>query len=516
MGIVVSERCLRNWGVTLCATLLLVVLLQSCGGEPSDSAAGDPAEKLIRVAMRRLPPGMADPAAHSGQPSVDIWPAFYDGLTSIDADGNVQPWLATAWRLHDERTWRLTLRQGVRFSNGEPFDAHAVQSSVDNILFGYGARDLVRNSLLPTVAAARVIDDYTIDLVTYEPDPFLPKRLSQFYPLPPKYFAEVGPQQFARQPIGTGPFVVESWGVSRVVMRANRSSWRPPLVDTLEFIEIPDLTARRQAIESLQVHVAQYLSPDDVADLRAQGIEVRSSPEPRLRLIPFVVRPGSPLQSAQVRLALNHAVNKAAIVKALLADAPVATQLGTRASDGFDRSLEPFAYDPARAKQLLAAAGYGDGLSLDVEVLASTNTDRSVFEAVAADLRDVGVRTTLNAVEFERWRANLLSGKWHGDMFTWSASFDPVLDISRIWQYLSCGRPRPPFCQPELSELVHKRAVELDPEVRARQMARINELIRQDPPAILLHELTHQTGIRGIRGYEVQNLVVHWDKLDLQ
>lgn len=101
-------------------------------------------------------------------------------------------------------------------------------------------------------------------------------------------------------------------------------------------------------------------------------------------------------------------------------------------------------------------------------------------------------------------------------MFTWSVAFDPLYDITRVWQYMSCGRPRPPFCQRELSDLIEARAAELDPELRAAQMARANQLIREDPPAILLHELMQLTGIRGVRDYEVQNLVARWDRLQLE
>lgn len=499
----------------LCWTLCLLALVACRGGDLPGTAAESRDGRIVRVAMRRLPPAMADIAAHSGQPSIDIWPAFLDALTFIDADGSTQPWLATEWRLVDDTTWRFRLREGVRFSNGEPFDARAVQTSVDNVLFGYGATNLVRHSLLPTVAGARIVDSHTIEITTSAPDPLLPRRLAQFYPLPPAYFAEVGPRGFARKPVGTGPFMVTSWDVGIVRTRVNPHAWNPPRVDGVDFLEIPDITARRQAIESRQVNIAQYLSPDDILDLEPLGIGTVQVPEPRIRLVVFVAREGSPLRSVLVRRALNHAVNREAIVKYLLADAPVATQVGIRAMEGFDTSLAPFRYDPTLARKLLAEAGYPDGLSLTAEVLASTNTDRLVFEAVAADLRDVGVELELRTVEFERWRANLLSGNWKGDLYTWSAAIGPLFDVSRIWEYMSCERPRPPFCQPEISRLIEQRSREMDPGRRAELMARANALLQEDPPAILLHELTAVNGIQGVKNYEVHNLVVRWDRLDL-
>lgn len=505
-----------RWSVVVAAALVVALALPACGQNRGETLASSDEGRILRVAMRRLPPAMADIAAHSGQPSIDIWPAFLDALTYIDHEGQTQPWLATEWTLIDDTTWRLTLREGVRFSNGEPFDARAVQASVDNVLFGYGKTNLVRYSLLPTVSGARIVDSHRIDITTYSPDPLLPRRLSQFYPLPPEYFAEVGPRGFARKPVGTGPFMVEDWGVGIVRTRANPHAWNPPHLDGIDFLEIPDITARRQAIESRQVHVAQYLAPDDIADLEPLGIRVIQTPEPRLRLMVFVLREGSPLQSKKVRLAMNHAVDREAISRYLLAGAPVATQIGIRAMEGFDDDLEPIPYDPALARRLLAEAGYPDGFSMDIEVLAVTNNDRLVFEAVAADLNDIGVRARLHSVEFERWRANLLSGNWKGDAYTWAAALGPLFDISRIWQYLSCDRPRPPFCQQEVSDLILERGRELDPQRREALMQRANQLLQEDPPSVLLHEMMAVIAMHGISGYEVQNLIVRWDRVDFE
>jgi peptide/nickel transport system substrate-binding protein len=504
-------------------TLLAVAavgLMTACSVErPADEGHGaiqPPNDGVVRIASRRLPPGLANPAAHSGQPSIDIWPAFYDGLTFIDADGQTQPWLATDWALLTPTKWLFTLREDVAFSNGEPFDALAVQAAVDNVLLGYGATDLVRNSLLPTVKSARVVSRHEIEIETHAPDPLLPKRVSQFYPLPPAYFSQVGPREFARRPIGTGPFVVEEWGVGRVTMRANPDSWRPPRVAGLEFIEIPDPTARRQAIESGQVHIAQYLSPEDIHDLTAGGIHMRTSPEPRLRMLVFVDREGSPVKDRRVRLALNHAIDREAIVKHLLSDAmPIATQIGVRASEGFDPAIAPYRHDPALARSLLNEAGYPDGFDLVIDVLAVTNSERTVMEAIAADFGDIGVRARLQTMEFERWRANLLSGNWRNDMFTWAVALDPLYDITRAWQYLSCDSARPPFCQREVSDLIAKRTTEMDPANRKALMQEANRLLHEDPPVVLVHEISQVTGVSGLQDYEVHNLIVRWDRLQI-
>jgi len=435
-------------------------------------------------------------------------------MTYIDSSGEVLPWLATSWRKLSDTHWRFELRRNVRFSNGEAFDASAVALAVNEILLGYGAHDLVRTSLLPTVVRAEIIDSHTIDIETAEPDPLLPKRLSQFYPLPPRYFTEVGPKVFARKPIGTGPFIVERWEAGRVRMRANPSSWRPPAAAGLDFIEIPEPIARRQAIESGQVQLAMYLAPEDIDDLKRQNIRIRQAAEPRLRMIVFVVREGSPLESKQVRLAMNYAIDKNSIVKYLLADAgSVATQMGVRGSEGFDPSRPAMPHDPAKARALLRAAGYPNGIDLQMDLLVSTNTDRAVFEAILADLRDIGVRVNVHTMEFERWRAKLLKGDWQHDLFSFTVALDPVLDITKAWQYLSCERPNPPYCQPEVSALIETRSKTFSQTERNRLLRLAQDRMTADPPVILVHEMEQITGYRGIDNLRVDNLVIRWDQL---
>ena len=509
---------------SLCIASCLI-LIAACGGRANDPAGQPDASAAasahtgtgtIRIAARRLPQAAADPAAHIGQPAIYVWPAFYDGLTFITASGDVIPWLATSWENTNETSWVFRLRDDVTFSNGETFDALAVQAAADNILFGYGAHKLVRTSLLPDIVAVNVIDALTVEFVTGTPDPLLPRRVAQFYPLPPKYFAEVGPEVFAQQPVGTGPFIVESWDVNEVVMRANPDSWRPPAVQVLDFVEMPDSTARRQALLSGQVNIAQHLVPDDIPELEAAGIKIAVAAEPRVRIIGFVAREGSALQSRKVRLALNHAIDKTAIIDALVGGvAPVATHIATRTTAGFDPAREAYAYDPALARRLLGEAGHADGLEFLMEVVATTHIDRLVFQAIAADLAEVGIDVQLRAIEFEQWRQQLFTGEWKGDLFSWSVALDPVLDITRAFPYLSCDHPQPPFCDREATTLIAELAREFDTAARARLLRRVFDRMHANPPAILVYELVQIDGLRGIDGFSNPNLFVLWDRLRL-
>ena len=493
-----------------------LVLTGSMVAASESSAAGEP-EGVIRVAIAELPPALADPAQHVGKPATNIWPAFYDGLTIISADGDPEPALATEWEATSDSTWEFTLREGVTFSNGEPFDADAVVAAADNILFGYGSDGLVRSNLLPNVVEVNAVDEHVVEFVTEGPDPIMPKRVAQFYPLPPAYFDEVGPEGFAQEPIGTGPFAVTSWEPGRVEMEAFTDSWRPPRVERLEFIELPDSTSRRQALLSGQVDIALELDPADTSELEAQGMTVNIAADPRLRMIAlFEENEDSPVHSREVRQALNYAIDKQALIDTFVnGAAPVATQVATSNSTGYNPELEPYPYDPDQARTLLAEAGFPDGFDMLIEVVGRTESDRAIYEAIANYLADVGVDAEVRSIEFAEWREKLFSAGWEGDGFSFSVAFDPLFDISRSWPNVTCWSETPFFCDDEMTPVQDEAAAELDPDRRLELLQQISAMMRDNPPGILIDERVQVDGLSGIEGFNNPNLIVNWDELEL-
>lgn len=510
-------------GRGLVPVLLLSLLAAACQGRTdgagpgSSETGGSETGGTIRVGIAELPPAMGDPAQHVGKPATNIWPAFYDGLSFINAEGEPEPALATEWQATGDTTWEFALRDDVAFSNGEPFNADAVVTAADNILFGYGSDALVRTNLLPTVTAVRAVDDFTVEFTTAEPDPLVPKRVAQFYPLPPAYFAEVGPEGFAQQPVGTGPFAVESWDPGRVVMTAFEESWRPPKVDRLEFIELPESTARRQALLSGQIDIAQEISPEDIPDVEASDATVVVGADPRVRMIGlFEEKEGSPVQSQEVRQALNYAVNKEELIDTFVNGvAPIATQVATENSTGYNPDLDPYPFDPDRARELLAEAGYPDGFDMLIEIVGRTESDRAIYEAIANYLADVGVNAEVRSIEFAEWREKLFSAGWAGDAFSFSVAFDPVFDISRAWPNITCQAAQPFFCDPEVTPLQEEASGELDPERRRELLFEIAELTHDNPPGILIDGRVQVDGLRGVQNYENPNLIVNWDELTI-
>ena len=310
-------------------------------GEPVARAQDDSRESL-RLGVWDLPPGRGNPFTGRSVPSTFVWDAIFDPLVRIGEDGAPEPRLATAWELVDETRWRFTLRDGVVFSNGAPFDADTVVAVFDYLTSEDGRASSVGGELANVVGAEKV-DDRTVDIVTDGPDPVLPNKLALVFIPEPGAWAELGPEGFAEAPAGTGAFEVVEWGPGDVTLAAVEESWRDPALDGLTIVELPERPARLQALLSGQIDVAFGLSPDNLPQLEAEGYAVASTPAPQVMSLAFATegRPDNPFGDLRVRQAVNYAVNRKAIAEVLLAG------LGEAASHG--ATAAAFAWHPTGA-----------------------------------------------------------------------------------------------------------------------------------------------------------------------
>ena len=171
------------------------------------------------------------------------WGALFDSLTAVDGSATPQPALATSWRAVDPLTWHFELRRGVSFSNGERFNAAAVVATVAYLRSEAAAGLSVARELQP-IAAAEALDEYTVRFRTHQPTLILPALLAGMRIVAPGHWRHLGPEGFAQDPVGTGPFKLESWSPARVELVAYPNSWRAPKGDRLELYEILEPSAR--------------------------------------------------------------------------------------------------------------------------------------------------------------------------------------------------------------------------------------------------------------------------------
>lgn len=481
-------------------------------------ASTAPAEPggTLNVGVVGLPPTQGNPFGALGSPSIYTWSAIYDALTLVDSDGQPQPALATEWVAVDDDTWTFTLRDDVSFSNGESFDAAAVVATWDYLSSEEGAATVVGRELT-TISAVEAIDESTLEITTVGPDPVLPNRLSAMFIVAPEQWSDLGPEGFAADPIGTGPFAVESWGNTEVSLSAVADSWRTPGTAEIRVIALPEPASRVQALQSGQVDIALGVSPDQIDAIEGSGATVDVRPASQVMSLTFnSTDPESPFADPIVRRALNLAVDRQAIVDGLLAGlAAPASQGSTPAANGYDDSLEPIPYDPEQAAELLAEAGYPDGFSFVAEVVVgSFPADGEIYQAMAENLRQIGVDVELRQVQFPEWLEKFNNGTWAGEAIGLSWNTAPLLDAIRPYNYASCLKEPAFFCDEAQQALITEASETLDPDARRQVLGELAALTVENPPSLFLIEQIdlHAVGAN-VSGFENINRFIPYEQI---
>lgn len=453
-------------------TRLIAVI---CGAIFFAAAPSSAAEKTLRLGFTALPTSKGNPYKTTATTAYTFFTAMFDPLTQIDDQGKVHPWLALEWAPENETTWRFKLRPNVSFSNGEPFDAAAVKTSIDFLLSdGAAAQTVARD--IDFISGARVIDALTIEITTKSPNILLPRYLSGINIVAPKQFTKLGLEGFAQAPIGTGSFQLVTWDPEKVTMSAFTGSWRAPKVARLEVLALPDGTSRLQALETGRVDVATNINPDDIGRLEAAGHRLYSRNPTRIMVVAFeAVRAGSPFRDVRVRQAMNYAVNRQAIVDSLLGGlTQPASQPAAAVAVGYMPDLKPYPYDPAKARALLKSAGYEKGFSFVMEVPnGQLANDGAVAQQIAADLAAVGVRAEIREIDFATVVRNMSQGNWKGlAMFT-DFAIAPSLDLMRAFTRHSCRWATPWFCDPAIEPTLAEaeRTFDLERRIQLTQKA---------------------------------------------
>jgi len=476
------------------------------------------ADKHMTIGLFGFPPSAGDPYSGTAIPSILTIPAIFDGLTSITKAGEVLPALAVSWARESDTQWVFNLRPNVRFSNGEPFNAEAVVSAFDFLKSDQGATAAASREV-SDVIQVKARDEHTVMFVTGTPSPLLPNRLVSARIPAPAHWRALGPQGFYQNPIGTGPFVVDSWGAGRIELSAYRESWRAPILDRLSLQRIPDQASRIQALQFGGVDIATSISADDREAVASVGAVLKEGCSAGVAVISFVTTKPGPLQDIRVRQALNYAVNKNIIVDLLMGGVTVvASQPVPEGAFGYDPTIEPYPYDPDRAKTLLAEAGYADGFDLTIEVTAGAgvNSD-SYYAMVADDLRRVGVRVTMQTIPTQVLIKRIYDGSWEGDAFGMSMDTMPSLDALRPFRLHSCLWSAPWHCNPEDTPLIEAAMSEGDLERREGMVRNLLRRYHDDPPAIYMFQMVGFTGLSPrVKNFESEFGVYNFDTMDIE
>ncbi len=510
--------------------LPLLIALTLCTVSGCEQRAGEqvpadqqPAAKLttLRVGLAALPPMLGNPYGSIGIPTIYTWAAMFDALTYVTVSGEVAPALATSWEAVDENTWRFELRRGVRFHNGEPFNAAAIVAAVAYLTSPEAVRDTIAREMR-VLESAEVVDDHTVLIHTREPAALLPANMAQMFIVAPRRWERLGPEGFAREPSGTGPFRLARWVENGAELEAFPESWRPPRVDRLSFKQMPDQIARIQGIQTGQLDIAVALSPEDAAALESTAGRLDYGPSASVLGIAFILEglaQEHPLMDQRVRQALNYAVDKERYLAVLFpGHSRPASQPATAAAFGYNDELLPYPFDPARARALLTAAGYPEGFSFTMEAAVGGGAaDAAVYQTVANDLSAIGVNMRIQVIPISQLIRRIQGGGWGGQAFGMNYNAERTTDGLRFTRLHSCIPRSPWFCDEQLTARIQRANSTWDLREKRAQIRAILAAYRDQAVAIWLHEIVYVQGIGPrVQGFRQDNAFIRYDLIELK
>ncbi|HUZ55128.1 MAG TPA: ABC transporter substrate-binding protein [Streptosporangiaceae bacterium] len=502
--------------VVLAATAGLLVAACSSNSPSGNGSSNTAAHQggMLAVGLTSFPPEKGNPFAGIGAPAEYVADAIFNPLTNVSANGTVVPELATSWKQVSADTWTFTMRQGVTFSDGEKFNAAAAAANFNYIRTVTSGKTSAVGLSFTYVASTKALNASTLQLTTTSPDPILPRQLGVVWIVAPNILKQ-GAAAIAAHPVGTGPFKVASWAQSKITLTAFAGSWQKPHLSQLVFDLLPDSAAQLQALLSGQIGLAPDVSPDQVPQLTGTT-KALISKLPVIEALEFdtASKKPSPVDSQLVRQALNYAVDKQAIAdKLLLGKVTPVGQGADKGTTGYNPAVTAYPYDPAKARQLLAKAGYPHGFSLSAQVIDGTfPADTEVFQAVAANLKAVGVNLTLDAVPFSIWLTNYLKASFPTQINELGWSNLPALDIQRAATYYSCLKIPAIFCNKAVVPLLNEAASTASLSKHTQLLQEVMQIDHDNPPAIFLTDMISIDGLSSkLQGMQDVNGMFTWN-----
>lgn len=442
----------------------------------------------------------------------NVMAPVYEKLFKFDAKGNPSPVLAESLTMIDPQTFELKLRKGVRFHNGEPFDAEDVVYSWNF----FKEQNEMRANERTNTKNMEIIDPHTIKLTAIAPDPILTRRFAVSMPIVPNEWGEEhGTEYFLDHANGTGPFTFVDWVKdASVTLEANMDYWGgPPRYGTLVWKVIPEPAARLAALQTGEVDIATRLPASLLRPVEGQGgIRVMTVPANRFYYFELDVRdPDGLFYDKRVRQAVNYGVDVQGIIDSLYAGEGVRarTSVVGPESFGYDDTIPGFTYDPDKAKELLVDAGWTpgpDGILVDAsgrkfqgELNCPSGAylfDVQLCEAGAGEMRKLGMDIFVSVREagahWDAWKAGIEQMRDLGLDGMGSYWFDIAPPLRTIvhsesdWGW---------YEHPDIDEKMELAQSLMDPKERQKLYSEIQRYFLDDPPFLFLFHLNDLYGV---------------------
>ena len=470
------------------ATLALVLALGAGWAQAAD----------LRIGLQE-DPDVLDPDQSRTFVGRIVYASLCDKLVDITPDLEIVPQLATGWEWSaDGLELTMTLREGVTFHDGEPFNAAAVVANIDR---SQNMEESRRKSEVKSIASVEAVDDYTVKFTLGAPDATL---IAQFADragmmVSPKAAAEAG-VEFGLNPVCAGPFKFkERVQQDRIVLEKFADYWNADAIsfDSVTFLPIPDTTVRLANLRAGDLDMLERLAATDVASVRGDdGLALEQATSLGYQGITVNVGNGerakTPIgENAAVRRALSLAIDREVVNQVVFEGAFAAgNQPYPPTSPWYNANFPVPARDVEAAKALLAEAGFPDGIDVEIQV-ANNPVQTQLMQVIQAMAAEAGIRITLTAKEFATLLNDQTAGDYTASQIGWSGRVDPDGNIHQFMTTTG-GINDAKYSNPEVDALLDGARVSTDNAKRKESYDAALAILQEDMPIIYLY---HQVWI---------------------
>jgi peptide/nickel transport system substrate-binding protein len=459
-----------------------------------------------------------DVHAQNEGPTHTLSHQIYEPLIIRDHDGQMQPALATSWapKADDPTVWVFELREGVTYHDGSDFTAEDVVFSINRAK----TPDSDMKELLTSITEVRAVDDYTVEMVTDGPNPILPSNLTNLFMMDKGWAeendtvevqdVEGGEQTYATANAnGTGPFrLISREPDVRTVLERNEDYWGidefPMEISRIEYTPIQNAATRVAALLSGEVDFIQDVPVQDLGRVaETEGLVVKTAPQNRTIFFGLNmgaddianddVEGANPLADANVRKAMNMAINRDAIKQVVMrGQSEPAGMIAPPFVNGWSEAMDETTTDIDAAKALMEEAGYADGFSIQLDCPNDRYVnDEAICQAVVGMLGQIGITVNLDAKPKAQHFPLITNGETDFYMLGWGV---PTYDSEYIFNFLVHTRTDERgswngtgFSNPEVDEMIVSLASETDLEVRNDTIQSIWEVVQDETIYLPVH-----------------------------
>jgi len=425
-----------------------------------------------------------NPYAVNTSPLQAVWGSILEPL--IDADYEKRGYrgvLAESWQMKGTRL-QFNLRKAIRFHDGTPLTSRDVLASFKRILTD---KHSLQAPNLQNIAEMDAPNEHTVVLTLKKPDANALEDINSRVIMKQTAAEKMG--EADDKPIGTGPFKFTSWERSgQFVLRRNDAYWgKAPRIDEVIYKAIQEDAARIAALEAGQVDLISNVPPHEVARLKANP-RLRVQQVQGLRPIFLVLSPAyKPMDNVKVRRAITHAIDRERIIKHVLEGYayPLNGLLSPQVF-GYEPGAKAYPYDPEKARQLLAEAGFPNGVEIDYySPTGRYPKDREVAQVIVEQLSKAGIKANLKTPEWSIFNTEYKNGKYQ----FYLTGRGSLTDADTLFQqYFRTGATRRTlgYSNPRLDEILDQEQLTFDVKKREKLLWEAHRIILEDAPAIPL------------------------------